>query len=145
IADGLGLARDTDGQLALTLPITDQPMAGIAVADIGRTALGVFKRGPELIGKTVAIAGEHLTGAQYAAALTEALGETVAYRPLGWDEYRALRFPGAVEMGNMFQYYVEDAERFTADRDLARVRELNPGLQSFGDWLAANKDAITVP
>lgn len=145
IADGIGLARDADGTLLLTLPLADQPMAGIAVADIGKTALGIFKCGPELIGRTVSIAGEHLTGDQYAAALTEALGEKVAYRPFGWNEYRALGFPGAVEMGNMFQYYAINAERFTADRDLARVRQLNPELLSFRDWLAVHRGDITLP
>ncbi|PQM44896.1 hypothetical protein C1Y40_04943 [Mycobacterium talmoniae] len=145
VAGGMGLARDADGAPALTLPLADQPLSGIAVEDIGKTAFGVFKRGPELIGTTVSIAGDHLTGDQYAAALTAALGEPVGYRPLGWDEYRALGFPGAVEMGNMFQYYAQNAARFTADRDLARVRELNPELQSFRDWLAAHRDDITVP
>lgn len=145
IADGVGLTRDADGALALTLPIADQAMSGIAVADIGKTALGIFKRGPEFIGKTVSIAGEHLTGDQYAAALSEALGEPVAYRPSTWPEFRAQGFPGAVEMANMFQYYAENSARFTADRDLARVRQLNPELLSFRDWLAAHQADITVP
>ncbi|MGH3536159.1 MAG: NmrA/HSCARG family protein [Pseudonocardiaceae bacterium] len=145
ITDGLGLARDAGGQLMLTLPLADQPLSGIAVEDIGKTALGVFKRGPELIGKTVSIAGDHLTGDQYAEALTEALGERVVYRPYGWDEYRALGFPGAVEMANMFQYYAENSERFSADRDLARVRKLNPQLQSFRDWMALHRADIAVP
>lgn len=145
IADGVGLARDADGTVLLTLPIADQPMASIAVADIGKTALGIFRRGPEFIGKTVSIAGDRLTGEQYAAALAEALGTPVAYRPLDWDEYRALGFPGAVEMGNMFQYYAINSEQFTADRDPARVRELNPELLSFRDWLAAHGSDIALP
>lgn len=145
LARGVGLSRDPAGRPVLTLPIADQPMPSIAVEDIGRTALGIFKRGPELIGKTVSIAGDHLTGDQYAAALTEALGEPVVYRPFSWDEYRALGFPGAIEMANMFQYYAENAERFTADRDLALARELNPGLQSFRDWLLGHQGDIALP
>jgi small subunit ribosomal protein S17 len=31
-------------------------MTGIAVEDIGRSALGIFKRGEELVGKTITIA-----------------------------------------------------------------------------------------
>ena len=46
--------------------------------DIGRCAYGIFKRGSEFIGRTIGIAGEHLTGAQMAAALTTALGIDVA-------------------------------------------------------------------
>jgi uncharacterized protein YbjT (DUF2867 family) len=141
---GMGPARYGDSPLMLTIPIADSPMAGIAVEDIGKTALGVFKRGGEFIGETVSIAGDKLTGAQYAAALSEALGEPVIYQPLGWDEYRGLGFPGAVEFGNMFQYYAENSERFTGDRNLALVRELNPQLQSFVDWLTVHKADIHI-
>jgi len=70
---GMGPARVQDGKLILTLPMADKPMSSIAVEDIGKTALGIFKRGEDFIGKTVSIAGEHLTGNEYAAALTEAL------------------------------------------------------------------------
>jgi uncharacterized protein YbjT (DUF2867 family) len=143
VADGLG--RDASGQLVLTLPLADQPLCGIAVEDIGKTALGIFKRGREFIGETVSIAGDQMTGDGYAAALAEALGEEVSYRPYSWDEYRALGFPGAVDLGNMFQYYAENSARFTADRDLDRVRELNPALQSFRDWLALHKADIALP
>jgi len=134
-AGGIGPMRADDGSLVLTLPMADQPLSGIAVADIGRTALGIFTRGPELIGQTVSIAGDHLTGDQYAAAFSDAFGETVIYRPTSWDDFRAQGFPGAVEMGNMFQYYAQNAARFVGDRDLAAVRTLNPALQSFRDWL----------
>jgi uncharacterized protein YbjT (DUF2867 family) len=141
---GLGPVRDSSGELVLTLPIAEKRLSGIAVEDIGKTALGIFKRGTEFIGKTISIAGDHLTGDEFAAALSDAVGETVVYRPLNWDDYRALGFPGAVEMGNMFQYYAEDSARFTAARDLRFVRQLNPELQSFGDWLAVHKSEITL-
>ena len=141
-AGGLSPTRGDDGTLALTLPMADQKMSGIAVGDIGRTALGVFRRGTELVGATVGIAGDHLTGEQYAAALGDALGEEVLYRPLGWDEFRAQGFPGAVEMGNMFQYYAQNSARFVGDRDLSAVRALNPGLLSFRDWLALPDNGI---
>ncbi|BBX48546.1 NmrA/HSCARG family protein [Mycobacterium cookii] len=140
---GFGPVRIPSGELLLTLPMGDQPVAGIAVDDIGKTALGIFKR-PDLVGKTVSIAGDHLTGEQYAAAFSDALGEMVAYQPMSWDGYRALGFPGAVEFGNMFQYYAEDAEQFIGDRDLTAVREINPELQSFRDWLALHKDQIPI-
>lgn len=137
-ADGMGPVRTEDGSLVLTLPMSDQPLAAIAVADIGRTALGIFARGTELIGATVSIAGDHLTGEEYAAAFSEHENETVLYRPMSWDDFRAQPFPSAVEMGNMFQYYAQNSARFVGDRDLAAVRELNPALQSFRDWLATD-------
>jgi uncharacterized protein YbjT (DUF2867 family) len=83
-----------------------------------QTALGIFKRGDDFIGKTVSIAGEHLTGNEYAAALTAALGEPVEYRPHSWEEFREFPMPIAVELANMFQFYAEDSDRFTATATL---------------------------
>jgi uncharacterized protein YbjT (DUF2867 family) len=142
ITSGMGPVRGEDGKLILTLPMADKPLSGIAAEDIGKTALGIFKRGDEFIGTTVSIAGDHLTGNEYAAALTEALGEPVEYQPHSWDDYRQFPMPIAVEVANMFQFYAEDSDRFTGDRDLDLVRELNPDLQSFKTWLAQHKHEI---
>ena len=76
---GLGPARGEDGVLAITYPMGDSRLPGIGVEDIGKIALGVFKRGPEFIGKTIAVSGENLTGAQMAEKLSKALGEEVRY------------------------------------------------------------------
>ncbi|MCX5009953.1 NmrA/HSCARG family protein [Streptomyces sp. NBC_00555] len=134
--------RGEDGVLELVLPMGDRRLSGIAVADIGKTALAVFKRDTDLIAATVSIAGEHLTVADMAAALTETVGEPVRYRPVTADAFRGLGFPGADETGNMFQYYADCADRFTAARDLAAIRDLNPALQDFGTWLAAHRDEL---
>jgi uncharacterized protein YbjT (DUF2867 family) len=136
-------ARNADGELELTLPMNEEPLSGIASEDIGRTALGIFKRGTEFVGRTVSIAGDHLTGKEYAAILSRALGEPVTYRPYTWDEFRQSGFPSAVETANMFQFYAEDSDRFTGDRDLELVRELNPALQSFETWAEQNKAKIS--
>lgn len=135
--------RQEDGSLVLALAMGESRLAGIASEDIGRTAFGIFKGGKELAGQTVSVAGEHLTGAEYAAVFSEVLGEPVHYYPVPFDGLRAAGFPGAEELGNMFQYYAEFADEFTGRRDLAKVRELNPQLQTFKDWLTANKNAFT--
>lgn len=134
--------RGDNGVLELSLPMGTSRLSGIAVDDIGRTALAIWKRGTDLIGATVSIAGEHLTLTDMARALTEALGEPVQYIPLTPDAYRGLDFPGADEAGNMFQYYADCAEHFTQARDLDAVRELNPLLQDFATWLAAHRDQL---
>jgi uncharacterized protein YbjT (DUF2867 family) len=58
---GAGPKRGEDGKLLLTLPIGDAKMAGISSEDIGRCAYGVFKKGTDLVGKKIGIAGEHIT------------------------------------------------------------------------------------
>ncbi|GGN75904.1 nucleotide-diphosphate-sugar epimerase [Actinoplanes lobatus] len=142
LANGWGATRDADGVLTLSLPMGDSRLAGIAVEDIGETAYRIFKAGDEYVGRTVHIAGEHLTGEQIAAGLSRAVGERVVYRPLTHDAYRGLGFPGGDEAGNMLQYYTEFEDYFTGVRDLDEVRRLNPGLRTFDQWLAENGHTI---
>ncbi len=139
---GSGPRRGDDGRLVLTLPMGDAVLSGIAAEDIGRTAYGVFAAGDEYVGKTVSIAGEHLTGAQYAAAFADALGEPVDYRPLTPDQFRSLGLPAGDEFGNMFQFYAEGERDFVAARDLDLVRTLNPRLTTFRSWLAEHVEAV---
>ncbi|TDC84105.1 NmrA/HSCARG family protein [Micromonospora sp. KC606] len=133
--------RGDDGRLVLAMPMADSPLAGIAVEDIGKTAYGILRRGGDLVGRTVPIAGEHLTGTQMAEQLSAALGEEVVYAPVPFDAVRAQPFPAAAETGNMFQFYAE-VPQFNAVRDLDVVRDLNPQLQTFQQWLDAHKHAF---
>jgi uncharacterized protein YbjT (DUF2867 family) len=139
---GSGPTRGPDGVLALTFPLDDKKLPAMSVEDIGKVAYAIFKRGRELIGKTVAIAGEHLTGAEMAAALTRALGEEVRYNNVPPEVFRSFGFPGADDLGNMFQFKRDFNEYYCGVRDIARTRELNPELQTFEQWLARHKDQI---
>ena len=141
---GMGPKKGPDGKLALTMPMGDKKLPGIAAEDIGRCAYGVFKKGSELIGKTVGIAGEHLTGSQMAAAFSTALGKEVAYNAVPPEVYRSLGFPGAEDLGNMFQFKRDFEEYFCGARNLAVARSLNPSLQTFEQWLAQNKSRIPI-
>ena len=139
---GSGPKRGEDGVLDFVLPMGDKKLPGIAAADIGACAYGIFKRGDEFIGKTVGIAGEHLNGAEMAAALTQALGEPVRHQAVSPDTYRSFGFPGADDLGNMFQFKAEANAMYTGNRPVALSRELHPGLQTFAQWLEANASGI---
>jgi uncharacterized protein YbjT (DUF2867 family) len=139
---GSGPTRGEDGTLVLTFPMADKKLPGIAAADIGRCALGIFKAGSRYIGKTVGIAGEHLTGEEMAAALGRALGETVRYNAVSPEVYRSFDFPGADDIGNMFQFKRDFEAQFCGARDLQESRALNPSLQTFEEWLAENAAQI---
>jgi uncharacterized protein YbjT (DUF2867 family) len=120
----------------------DKKLPGIAAEDIGKAAYGIFRKGPALVGKTVGVAGEHLTGAQMAAALSKALGQPVGYNSVTPEAFRAFGFPGAEDLGNMFQFKRDFEDYFCGARDLAVARSLNPELQTFDQWLAQNKGKI---
>ncbi len=139
---GMGPKKGPDGKLALTLPMGDKKLPGIAAEDIGKCAYGIFKRGRDLIGKTVGVAGEHLTGAQMAAALSTALGRQVGYNDISPHAYRSLGFPGADDLGNMFQFKRDFEDVFCGARNLDGARSLNPSMQTFAMWLAENKSRI---
>jgi len=139
---GMGPTPGEDGTLAITFPLGDKKLAGIAAGDIGGCAYGVFAAGDEFIGKTVSIAGGHLSGQEMADGLSKALGKEVRYNAVSPDVYRSFGFPAADELGNMFQFNAEFSDEYCAKRDLDATRRLNPELQSFDTWLAANVSKI---
>jgi uncharacterized protein YbjT (DUF2867 family) len=139
---GMGPKPGPDGTLLLALPMGDRKLPGIAAEDIGRCAWGIFKQGEGLAGRTIGIAGEHLTGAEMAASLGRALGREVRYAAIPPDAYRALGFPGSDDLGNMFQFKHDFNDEFCAARSIETSRSLNPRLMSFDDWLSANAAKI---
>ncbi|NEU07326.1 NmrA/HSCARG family protein [Flavihumibacter sp. R14] len=141
---GMGPKKGPDGQLAITFPMGDKKMAGMAAEDIGKCAYGIFKKGEELIGEDLGIAGEHISGAEMADTFSRVLGKKVVYNEVSPEVYRSFGFPGADDLGNMFQFYRDFAEEFSDKRDIEFSRSLNPELQDFSTWVTLNKDRIPV-
>lgn len=139
---GSGPKKGPDGKLYLTLPLNGKKMAGIAAEDIGKAAYGIFKRGEEMIGKTIGVSGEHLSGREMAQAISKALGQEVLYNNVTPETFRAFGFPGAEDLGNMFQFYRDFEKDVNEVRDVKLSKELNPSLQSFDDWLSKNAHRI---
>lgn len=141
---GMGPRVGPDGNLLLALPLGGVALPGIAAEDIGRCAYGIFKRGPGTAGERIGIAGEILTGEGMAAALARHLGRQVSFVDVPFDDYRALGFPGADDLGNMFQFQAIRGDDFLRARSPEAARALNPQLQSFDAWLADNAARIPI-
>jgi uncharacterized protein YbjT (DUF2867 family) len=139
---GMGPKKNPDGRLAFTLPMGSKKLPGISTEDIGKCAYGIFKKGPAYVGKTVGIAGEHLSGEEMSAALGRAMGQEVYHNAVTPEAYRGFGFPGAEDLGNMFQFKHDFNEDFCGARDLRGARDLNPELQTFEQWLSQNKNRI---
>jgi len=139
---GMAPQRNEEGNLVFALPMGDARLSGIAAEDIGGAAYGIFKAGDRYIGKTVGIAGGHLTGEDMAASLGRIFDEDVSYFAVPFDMYRGFGFDGAEDLGNMFQFKHDFNEYYTGIRNLDETRSLNPSLQSFDGWLQANRDRI---
>jgi uncharacterized protein YbjT (DUF2867 family) len=139
---GMGPRRGEDGALVLGLPLGGGKLPGIAAADIGRCAFGIFREGTSYLGRRIGIAGEILSGPQMAEAFSRALGQQVTFYDIPFDDYRKLGFPGADDLGNMFEMQAIQNDAFCKSRDVSLSRHLNPDLQTFDAWLAINKAQI---
>jgi uncharacterized protein YbjT (DUF2867 family) len=141
---GSGPKRGDDGILYLTLPLDNKKMAGIAAEDIGKCAFGIFKKGQEMVGKTIGVAGEHLTGKEMADEVSNAIGQEVRYNNISPESFRKMGFPGSDDLGNMFQFYRDYDEVCNSIRNVEYSKELNPELQSFDQWLGKNARLIPI-
>jgi len=139
---GMGPSAAADGTLAITLPMGNAKLPGIAVEDIGRSAFGVFKAGVVAVGPSIGIAGEHLSGGEMAAAFSRLIGKQVAYNAVTPEAYRGFGFPGAEDLGNMFQFKRDFETDFRASRSVEATRKLNPALMNFEQWLGAHRAAF---
>ena len=139
---GSGPKKAPNGHLALTLPIGTEKMAGVAAEDIGKVAYGIFKKGPVMVGKRLGAAGELLTGDEMAASMSKAIGQPVTFNDVPPDVYRSFGFPGADDLGNMFQFYRDFAGACNDMRDVQRAKAFAPQIQSFDQWLEKSAERI---
>jgi uncharacterized protein YbjT (DUF2867 family) len=139
---GMGPKKGEDGNFTFALPMGDKPLPGIAAEDIGKCAYGIFKDGSQYRGKRVGIVGESITGQAMADALGNSLGEPVNYFPVPFDMYRGFDFPGADDLGNMFQFKHDYNNDFVSARSVELSKSLNPSLLDFSGWLEKYKGKI---
>lgn len=90
------------------------------------------------------IASEHLTGQQMADIFSEVYGKKVKYNAVEPKIYRSFDFPGADDLGNMFQFKADFEDYFCGIRDIERTKALNPEVQTFKEWLQINKSKMEV-
>jgi uncharacterized protein YbjT (DUF2867 family) len=141
---GMGPKKAEDGNYYFAFPMDDKKLPGMAAEDIGKCAYGIFKKGSEYIGKTVGITGEKLSGYEMAEKFTKIMGKNVIFNNVSPEVYRNFGFPGADDLGNMFQFKRDFNEDFNRMRSVDFSRGLNPELQSFDQWLSVNASRIPV-
>lgn len=142
---GIGPQRGPDGKLAITFPLANAAIPGIAADDIGKCAYGIFKLGDQAVGQSIGIAGAHLTGSEMASALSRTFAEPVTYNDVPADVYRSFPFEGADDLGNMYQFMRDFEDAFCGIRSVERSKALNPDLLTFDQWLARYGSRIPVP
>jgi hypothetical protein len=73
---------------------------------------------------------------------SKVLGVKVNYNKVPANVYRGFGFPGADDLGNMFQIYDQFEGPFRAVRSVEESKKLAPALMSFDQWLSKNKSRI---
>jgi uncharacterized protein YbjT (DUF2867 family) len=141
---GMGPRKGGDDALALALPLGGVKLPGISAEDIGKCAFGIFRAGTGTVGERIGVAGDILSGQEMAAKMGRALGRKVDFQDVPFSVYRGLGFPGADDLGNMFEFQAILGDEFLRGRDVQRSRALNPELLSFDAWLAANIGRIPI-
>jgi uncharacterized protein YbjT (DUF2867 family) len=140
---GLAPKKGADGKYEWMFPMGDSKLAGMAAEDIGKSAYGIFKAGQQYVGKTVGIVGQNLTLTEMGEKISKGMGVgPIRYNAVDADVYRSFGFPGADEMGNMFQVYRDFEKGVTGARSADVARQLNPQLQNFDQFIAKNKSKI---
>jgi uncharacterized protein YbjT (DUF2867 family) len=139
---GMGPRAGADGGLILALPLGGAALPGIGAEDLGGCAFGIFQRGPDVADERFGVAGEALKGEEMASKMSTALGRDITFVDVPFDAYRALGFPGAEDLGNMFQVQQILGDDFINARSPGVARDLNPFTQDFDAWLAANRDKL---
>ena len=74
--------------------------------------------------------------------MSKALGREIRYNAVTPEQYRSFGFPGADDLGNMFQFKRDFNDYYCGARSPELARSLNPELQTFDAWLAKNRDRI---
>ena len=136
-----------DGTFGVFIPTGGKEMGWVAVDDIGGVAAGVIAAGPEKYGgKNVPAIGEYITAAKVCEILSNVTGKTInagdappeawAQAVIGFGVPEVV----ALDLANMFAYYVEGAEDFKALRPLEESKALFPEIKGFAEFAELHKD-----
>ena len=130
--------RQADGAFAFGFPQGDTPLAAVGVEDLGAIVGAILDRPGEFLGKTVGVVGEDRPPREYAEIMTRVLGQKIVYNHIPREVFASFGFPGAEDLANMFEFF----RLYVPNRraDLEQCRALNPAMQRFEPWMAANKD-----
>jgi len=137
---GMGPRKNPDTEIyQIFMNMQDKILPMIAVDDIGRSALAIFKNKDEYLGKIVGIAGDFLTGDDLAYAFEKVLKIPVEYVPVTSEIYREFGFPGAGDLANMF-----DFKRITNDNYVKIRKSELISFVDFKSWLESHKHQILI-
>jgi uncharacterized protein YbjT (DUF2867 family) len=95
-----------DGSYTFTLPIGDGvKIPWTILGDLGKLVASTLTK-PELIGQRIGQASVFATGDDLAEIFSKATGKTIKYNCVSWETFASFGFPGAVELAQMFEFWI---------------------------------------
>jgi uncharacterized protein YbjT (DUF2867 family) len=138
--DPLRPQKTDDDKYVLRMPLGEAKLGGVAVADGGAIVCKIFESPSTYKGLTISICSEILTGAEYAAQMSKALGKSIEYRPMNLEEFSKLKFEGVGEITEMFRFYQEYGTHIGWNP--TESKKMYPGMQSFETWCQSHKECF---
>ena len=136
--------RADDGRPTVgRFPWVTNPWLALRLRTLGRWRLA-FSRRAIVFSARISVLRQNLSPSRRWVRASRAALDCgpIVYNDVSADAYRAFGFPGADELGNMFQVYRDFAEPFNASRDPKLARELNPEMLSYKAFLEKYKARI---
>jgi len=127
---GWGLQPNEGGEgYTLAMPLSPETMLqSVAADDIGAFVARAFATPAESAGTAFELAGDDLSLAGYAAAISRDLGTPVGYFQVPWEAIREQN----EDIYLMYRFFEREGYR----ADIAALRAAYPGLRTFEQWLA---------
>lgn len=132
------LQKDSDGVWIFKFPLGKQGWNLVPVHDSGRVFLfaswltfkviaTMFSRFDEFKGKSIGLAGDHLTGQEMASIFEKVVGEKAKFVDQSLDE---------IPSSSAWRFYLE-YESLLQDYE-RQTRSVVPNIQNFEQWLKEN-------
>jgi hypothetical protein len=102
---GMGPKKGDDGKYTITFRWAPSGCPALRPKISGKSPTASSRRVPSTSARPLVSRREHLTMADMAAKLSKGLGISCSYNEVTPDAYRSFGFPGAEDLGNMFQVY----------------------------------------
>ncbi len=125
------MLRDSILEGALAQPLSpDRPFQQVAVDNVGAFAALAFGNREEWLGRELDLAGDDRPMPEIAEAFSAAIGRTVSYVRVSWEDFLAA---AGEEYHKMYRWF----EEVGYDANIAELRRIHPGLTSFDEYLKA--------
>lgn len=128
-----------DGQFVWNIPMGNKDFDMVYTGRAGLAVTAIFKNPAEYIGKSVGLSGDRKTVSQYCEILnTHVAPAKVTPTQMTAEEFAKLPFPGADDLGVMFEFLQTSHPSYSVDE----TKKLDPQTVDFEAFVKANKEKI---